>query len=84
MESHTDLNTTCINNNKADLLPFEHFTSSDRIDNHSSKESFFVLILFGILIVSVINSIGLFSVYVLYGSLLNVKGFVVSRQNNVG
>ena len=71
MESHTDLNTTCINNNKADLPPFEHFTSSDRIDKNSSKESFVVLILFGILIVSVVNSIGLFSVYVLYGSLSN-------------
>ena len=69
MESPTDLNTTCINNNKADLLPFEHFTSSDRIDKNPSKESFVVLILLGILIVSVINSIGLFSVYVLYGSL---------------
>ena len=69
MESHTDLNTTCINNNKADLPPFEHFTSSDRIDKNPRKESFVVLILFGILIVSVINSIGLFCVYVLYGSL---------------
>jgi hypothetical protein len=74
MELHTDLPATHITERKddlADLATFERFAAPEHTvkKSNSGKESFTVFILLGILVVSVINSIGLFSVYVLYGSL---------------
>jgi hypothetical protein len=71
MESHTDLNSTYIDNNKdAERIAFERFTAPEHATKiNSGKESFSFFLLFGILILSAVNSMGLIGVYFLYSSL---------------
>jgi hypothetical protein len=71
MELHTDLNTTHLTEHKEDLTALERFTAPEHAakKSHTGKESFIVFVLLGILILTAINSIGLFSIFVLYGSL---------------
>jgi len=71
MEAPTHLQTTHITEPNTDLAVFDRFAAPEHTAQKSNagKDSFIVLILFGVLVISVINSIGLFSVYVLYNSL---------------
>jgi hypothetical protein len=71
MESRADLNSTYIDSNDEERSAFERFTAPEHVATkiNSGKESFSFFLLFGVLILSAVNSMGLIGVYLLYSSL---------------
>jgi hypothetical protein len=70
MDASTDLHTTPIPEPKEDLAFFEKFTAPEHRAKKADagKDSLMFLVLLGVLVLSVINFIGLFSIYFLYSS----------------
>jgi len=65
-----NLHTTPIPESKEDLTVFEKFTAPEHGSKSADagKDSLMFLVLLGVLVLSAINSIGLFSIYFLYSS----------------